>query len=224
MSYERKRPSTAVRHGRQTALGRGAKSPAATIIRHGSYSRMSTTIPRRSSGFCSCATSTGPPIESVQIDACLMALHGRLGAVPRSTLRGAFVVQAAGQTRTPRQPRRPVLRNLSRASRRSLAQCSSLRTTSPTAAPIPDTTSANPVPWRSPPRHSMSPNLSDHVKPFLPAPTRLSSSIGASAHRAESSGCSSRHAFGNGCRPIRTPGRTLGFQDVMRRSSCRNLC
>lgn len=224
MSYERKRPSTAVRHGRQTALGRGAKSPAATIIRHGSYSRMSTTIPRRSSGFCSCATSTGPPIESVQIDACLMALHGRLGAVPRSTRCGAFVAQATGPTRTPRAPQRPMLRNLSRASRRSLAQCSSLRTTSPTAVPIPDTTSANPVPWRSPPRHSMSPNLSDQVKPFLPAPTRLSSSIGTSAHRAENSSCSSRHAFGNGCRPIRTPGRTLGFQDVMRRSSCRNLC
>ncbi len=222
MSYERKRPSTAVRHGRQTALGRGAKSPAATIIRHGSYSRMSTTIPRRSSGFCSCATSTGPPIESVQIDACLMALHGRLGAVPRSTRCGAFVAQATGPTRTPRAPQRPMLRNLSRASRRSLAQCSSLRTTSPTAAPIPDTTSANPVPWRSPPRHSMSPNLSDHVKPFLPAPTRLSSSIGASAHRAESSGCSSRHAFGNGCRPIRTPGRTPELQDVTRRSSCRS--
>ena len=222
MSYERKRPSTAVRHGHQTALGRGAKSPAATIIRHGSYSRMSTTIPRRSSGFCSCATSTGPPIESVQIDACLMALHGRLGPVPRSTRCGAFVVQATGPTRTPRPPRRPMLRNLSRASQRPLAQCPSLPTTSPTAPPIPDTTSANPVPWRSPPRHSMSPNLSDHVKPFLPAPTRLSSSIGASAHRAESSGCSSRHAFGNGCRPIRTPGRTPELQDVTRRSSCRS--
>ena len=129
-------------------------------------------------------------------DRRIIVLHGRPGAVPRSTLRGAFVVQAAGQTRTPRQPRRPVLRNLSRASRRPLAQCSSWPTTSPTAAPIPDTTSVNPVPRLSPRRHSMSPDLSDHVKPFLPAPTRLSSSIGASAHRAGSSGCSSRHAFG----------------------------
>lgn len=196
MSYERKRPSTAVRHGRQTALGRGTKTPTIIAARHNTCSCAPTTALRRSSGFCSCATSTGPPIESVQIDACLMALHGRLGAVPRSTRCGAFVAQATGPTRTPRAPQRPMLRNLSRASRRSLAQCSSLRTTSPTAAPIPDTTSANPVPWRSPPRHSMSPNLSDHVKPFLPAPTRLSSSIGASAHRAGSSGCSSRHAFG----------------------------
>lgn len=129
-------------------------------------------------------------------DRRIIVLHGRPGAVPRSTLRGAFVVQAAGQTRTPRQPRRPVLRNLSRASRRPLAQCSNWPTTSPTAAPIPDTTSVNPVPRLSPRRHSMSPDLSDHVKPFLPAPTRLSSSIGASAHRTGNSGCSSRHAFG----------------------------
>lgn len=155
-------------------------------------------------------------------DRRIIVLHGRLGAVPRSTRCGAFVAQATGPTRTPRAPQRPMLRNLSRASRRPLAQCSNLPTTSPTAAPIPDTTSANPVPWRSPPRHSMSPDLSDHVKPFLPAPTRLSSSIGASAHRAENSGCSSRHAFGNGCRPIRTPGRTLELQDVTRRSSCRS--
>ena len=221
MSYERKKPSAAVRHRLQTALGRGAKMPAAITIRHGPCSRTSTTVLRRSSELGPCATSTGPPIESVQIDACLMALHGRLGPVPRSTRCGAFVVQATGPTRTPRPPRRPMLRNLSRASQRPLAQCPSLPTTSPTAPPIPDTTSVNPVPWRSPRRHSMSPDPSDHVKPFLSALTRLSSSIGASAHRAENSICSSLHAFGNDRRPIRTPGRTLGFQDVTRRSGCR---
>ena len=154
-------------------------------------------------------------------DRRIIVLHGRLGPVPRSTRCGAFVVQATGPTRTPRPPRRPMLRNLSRASQRPLAQCPSLPTTSPTAPPIPDTTSVNPVPWRSPRRHSMSPDPSDHVKPFLSALTRLSSSIGASAHRAENSICSSLHAFGNDRRPIRTPGRRLGFQDVTRRSGCR---